>query len=305
MDLRQLAALVAVAEEGSFSAAADALHTVQSNVSNHVARLERELGAQLVDRQAGALTEEGEAVVARARRIADELEAVVADVAALRHEVTGNVSIGVIGSTARWIVPRLLTLLAARHPKVQLVVYDGTSVTLEPQLAAGRLALAVVHLPVLGSDLIGRHLFDEDLVLVVAKDDPLASRGTLSLEDLDGIPLLLPAIGTAYRDAVQHAANAAGITLLPRAELDGVRLIASLTFDGYGPAILPATAVPAFLQADWRRVPVRGIPRRQVGVALRRRGMPSAPVRAVLSLLDEIAAADVGDMAGLHPPGSP
>ena len=68
MDLRQLNALLAVAEHGSFSAAARALHTVQSNVSTHVARLERELGATLIDRSSGTLTEEGNAVVARARR---------------------------------------------------------------------------------------------------------------------------------------------------------------------------------------------------------------------------------------------
>jgi len=76
MDLRQLAALVAVADTGGFSAAADSLHTVQSNVSSHVARLERELGVALVDRQGGRLTEEGAVVVARARRITGELEGV-------------------------------------------------------------------------------------------------------------------------------------------------------------------------------------------------------------------------------------
>ena len=59
MDLRQLAALTAVADHHSFSAAARALHTVQSNVSTHVARLEREVGAQLVDRATGMLTEAG------------------------------------------------------------------------------------------------------------------------------------------------------------------------------------------------------------------------------------------------------
>src|SRR5438309_2203812 len=90
MDLRQLAALVAVAEHGTFSAAADALHTVQSNVSTHVARLERELGTTLVDRSAGRLTEEGELVVARARRIQAELDALATDVASLRHEVAGT-----------------------------------------------------------------------------------------------------------------------------------------------------------------------------------------------------------------------
>ena len=60
MDLRQLGALVAVADHRSFSAAARALHTVQSNISTHVARLERELGVTLVDRATGKLTPEGE-----------------------------------------------------------------------------------------------------------------------------------------------------------------------------------------------------------------------------------------------------
>ncbi|MEO6989793.1 MAG: LysR family transcriptional regulator, partial [Aquihabitans sp.] len=80
MDLRQLAALTAVADHRSFSAAARALHTVQSNVSTHVARLERELGATLVDRTTGELTNAGELVVGRARRIQTELEALTADV---------------------------------------------------------------------------------------------------------------------------------------------------------------------------------------------------------------------------------
>src|ERR1700730_15572458 len=108
MDLRQLNALVAVADHGGVSAAADALHTVQSNVSSHVARLERELGVILVDRQAGRLTEEGTLVVARARRINGELDGVSADLAALRDEIVGVVRLGMIGTTARWLVPRLL-----------------------------------------------------------------------------------------------------------------------------------------------------------------------------------------------------
>lgn len=96
MDLRQLAALVAVADHGTFSAAADALHTVQSNISTHVRRLEREVGAQLVDRAGNRLTDEGEIVVARARRVQEEIDAMVADVAALRHDVRGRSRLGVI-----------------------------------------------------------------------------------------------------------------------------------------------------------------------------------------------------------------
>src|SRR6478736_2447146 len=74
MDLRQLTTLVAIADHGSFSAAARALYTVQSNVSGHIARLERELGVTLVDRQRGGLTDEGAIVVERARRVLHELD---------------------------------------------------------------------------------------------------------------------------------------------------------------------------------------------------------------------------------------
>src|SRR5881397_1366946 len=101
MDLRQLAALVAVADEGSFSAAARSLHTVQSNVSTHVARLERELGAVLIDRATGTLTDAGEVVVDRARRVRRELDALRADVASMLHTVSGQARLGCMGTVSR------------------------------------------------------------------------------------------------------------------------------------------------------------------------------------------------------------
>src|SRR6202042_1979737 len=77
MELKHLQALLGIADTGSFSAAATSIGTVQSNVSAHVARLERELDVQLVDRASGGLTEEGEVVVARARQVMNELDAMV------------------------------------------------------------------------------------------------------------------------------------------------------------------------------------------------------------------------------------
>ena len=141
MDLRQLTALTAVAEAGSFSAAARRLHTVQSNVSDQVARLERELGAQLVDRTTGSLTEEGEVVVERARRIQHELDALRADIDSMLHQVAGDVRLGCIGTVSRWLVSPLLELMAERHPLVHLVVVDATTTSLVPQVVADSLDL--------------------------------------------------------------------------------------------------------------------------------------------------------------------
>src|SRR5262245_48078437 len=165
MDVRQLSALLAVADHGSFTAAAKALHTAQSNVSTHVARLERELDATLVDRSSGRLTDEGEVVAERARRILAEVDAIGSDVASLHDEIAGNARLGVIGTTARWLVPPLVEELHRRHPRVRLVVVDATTTSLVPQLAASALDLAVVNLPVDEPEVAVERLFDEDAVL--------------------------------------------------------------------------------------------------------------------------------------------
>jgi DNA-binding transcriptional LysR family regulator len=291
MEIRHLRALVAVSEHGSFSAAADALGTVQSNISAHVARLEKELGAPLVDRSSGTLTAEGEVVATRAYRILGEIEAVTADLGALREEVGGTVRIGMIGTTARWITPVLLADLSEKHPNLRLMVADGITSSLEPQLAAGRFDMAVLTLPVPGRDLTFESLFEEDLVLVVpVEDDPLAGVSRIALSDLSRFELLLPAPGTAFRAEIDTAVRPAGVTLRGRAELDGVRLLASLTFEGYGPAILPATAVPPHLRPRFRSVGIDDLPPRHVVLAQRTRGMPSVGARAVIKTLRNLLA---------------
>jgi DNA-binding transcriptional LysR family regulator len=84
-------------------------------------------------------------------------------------------------------------------------------------------------------------------------------------------------------------------------ELDGVRMIASLAFDGYGPAILPATAVPGHLRERFAVIFLVGLPRRRVGIAQRRRGLPSAPVRAVIDVLGQVVSDPLSMPEGIHP----
>jgi LysR family hydrogen peroxide-inducible transcriptional activator len=300
MDLRQLTALVAVAEGGSFSAAARSLHTVQSNISTHIARLERELGAPLVDRATGTLTEEGQVVVDRARHIQGEVAAIAADVAALRDEVTGNVRLGCIGTVGRWLVPLVLQRATAELPKVHLVVVDATTTSLVPQLLSDALDLAVVNLPVGDPDLVTEPLFEEDRMVIAPTGHPLAGRGSVTLHDLGEHPLLLEPVGTSFRDELDAEAAAAGVVLHPLAEVDGLRLITSLTFQGFGASIIPATAAPPWLTGDWERVPVEGLARRRVGLAQRRRGLPSAPARALHDLVLRVVAEEATGLDGVH-----
>ncbi|HEX6418375.1 MAG TPA: LysR family transcriptional regulator [Acidimicrobiales bacterium] len=299
MDLRQLAALTAVAEAGSFSAAARRLHTVQSNVSTHVARLESELGTTLVDRSTGALTDEGDAVVARARRIQHELEALQADVSSLLHEVSGPVRLGCIGTVSRWLVARLLDLVDDRHPRVHLVVVDATTTSLVPQVVAETLDLAVINLPLAGGELATEPLFDEDRIILAPLDHPLAQHDRVALADLADHALLLEPRGTAFRDELDAEAARIGVEMRARAEIDGIRLLTSLAFEGFGPAMVTATASPPWIDMRCRRIGVDGLAPRSVGLATPRRGRLSAPARAVRDAIRELVQAT--DLEGVHP----
>jgi molybdate transport repressor ModE-like protein len=300
MDVRQLSALVAIADHGTFSAAARSLFTVQSNVSGHVAKLERELGVTLVDRAHGGLTDEGARVVERARRILHEIDDITADIASLDDEVSGDARIGVIGTTGRWLMPQLLLAINRTHPLVHTIIHEGSTSTLIPGVVSGLLNAAIVHLPVDDPELVIEPLFAEDLLLLAHSRHPLATRDTVHIAELDEVPLLLPPKGAALRRVLDRAAAANNVTLRAQSEIDGVRLLASLAFDGYGAAIVPATAVPRWLKGDFARIRVPELPQRVVALARRRRPAPSAATQAVTTILREIIAEGAVRQPGVH-----
>ncbi len=300
MDLRQLTTLVAIADHGSFSAAARALYTVQSNVSGHIARLEKELGVTLVDRQRGGLTDEGVAVVERARRVLHELDDIAADMASRGDEVSGEARFGSIGTTARWLLPQLLSQMERLHPKVHVTVHEGNTTALVPRVATGLLDAAVVHLPIDETDVHVQPLFAEDLLLLAHAKHPLARHETVHLADLASTPLLLPPTGTALRRIIDRACGTCDTELQAQAEIDGVRLLASLAFEGYGAAIVPATAIPRWLKGDFARIAVPELPRRVVGWVQRKRPSPSAPAKALFAVLRDVVAMQGERQPGVH-----
>ena len=304
MDRKQLRALVAVADHQSFSAAARALDTVQSNVSAHIGRLERELGMALIDRSTNIPTHEGAVVLERARRIETEFEALDSDVSSLHDVISGSVRLGVIGTTARWLVPPLLNELNVAYPQVSVVVLDATTSSLVLNLLSGAIDLAVVNLPLDEAELLVDPLFDEDRVLIVPAEHPLYERESVALAELVEHELLLEAPGTAFRDVLDAAAARQGVKLRPKAEFDGMRLLASLAFNGFGAGIVPDSAAPPGVGGDWRKVPVEGIPGRSVGLARRRRGLPSAAQRVVTEVISGVVASEAAGPSGIHAPGA-
>lgn len=290
MDIKQLHALLAIADHGSFSAAAKALLTVQSNVSAHIQRLEGELGVVLVDRHDGTLTPEGEMVAQRARRVVHEIEDIDADIHSLGESPSGEARIGTIGTTGRWLMPLLLPELSARHPGVHVIISEGATNTSLPRIASGDIDAAIVHLPITSGDFEVTELFAEELVLIAHTKHPVAKNSSITLSDLAHHPILLPPRGSPLRRIIDRAAANDGVALTALAEIDGVRLLTSLAFEGFGAAIVPASAIPGWLRGDFVRITVPGLPRRVVGWAQRQRPRPNRATLAVRDTLVDIVA---------------
>ncbi len=225
------------------------------------------------------------------RRILRELEDITSDVAPVDGQVAGDVRLGMLGTTARWLLPRLLADLESRHPGVRAIVSEGSTSALIPGLLSGRFSAAIVHLPVDDPELAIEPLFAEDLLLVTQADHPLADAGELSLIEVARHRLLLPPAGSALRRVLDRAARSVGVPLQAEAEIDGVRLLAALAVDGHGAAIVPATAVPPFSAGRCGLVRVPELPPRVVALAHQRRPAPSAPTRALFDVLRDVLAA--------------
>jgi LysR family nitrogen assimilation transcriptional regulator len=269
VDLRHLDALVAISETGSFTAAADELHTVQSNVSEMVRQLEDELGVPLLvrGRRGAEPTEFGRLVLERARRVAGELDAMRLDLSMLRGLETGHASFGTVGTVSRWLVPAVASALRAQAPGVSLRVVEAASERLMAAVAERELACAVVTEPVDDRRLAVEPLLEEALVAVVPSHVHLPSPSTLVAVARHA--MILPPAGNPLRAEVDAAARAAGIDLAVPIEVDGVRLIADMVAAGAGISVVPETAVPRDM-AGVHVVPVADMPPRRLALVTAR-----------------------------------
>jgi LysR family hydrogen peroxide-inducible transcriptional activator len=231
---------------------------------------------------------------------------IASDVSELNAEIHGKVSLGMIGTAGRWIVPLLLEAQRLRYPHIALRITEGTNSVIEPQLVNGQLDIAVLAWPVLAPELSEVDLFKEDLVLIVDKTHDLAKANhSVTFETLANYELLLPFPGTPIRREIDEAARAQGIELRPIIELDGLRTIASLTFDGHGPSILPATMLSPHLREKFTAVKIENIAQRRVSLVSRRFGFPAAPVRAISALLIDVVKGAVTTPEGVFIPNDP
>lgn len=257
IEFRHFAALAAIAEEGTFRAAADRLGYVQSAVSQQIAYLERALDACLIERSRGsqpvALTQAGRVLLEHFERILVRLEAARADVEALDAGRTGVVRLGLTPSVESRIMPEVLPRLA-RDTDISVSAAECVDDEACAALAESRIDAALVSGPLGDGPLVGHRLIEDPLVLLVPADAPLARRGTApSLAEIGAIALI-GRRGSSDADLAFRELEARGIGPRIVYESDDDATVHALVASGVGAAIVPALSV------DWSDDAVAAVP---------------------------------------------
>jgi DNA-binding transcriptional LysR family regulator len=260
MELRQLAVFVAVAQEASFTRAADRLHLVQSAVSASVRALERELGAALFDRTTRRveLTDAGAALLPEAREVLTAADAAREAVDQVSGGLRGTLRLGTMqGQAMRAVsVPRLLTRFRAEHPGVEVLVsHLGGSVLMAEEVRAGRLDLAFLSLPERGpSGLTLTQLSREEMQLACPADHPLARRAAVDLADLADEPFAEFPEGWGTRIAADRAFATAGVRRTIVYEVNDVASVVEFVSNGLAVAVMAPSVAAG---GDVALVPIR------------------------------------------------
>jgi DNA-binding transcriptional LysR family regulator len=246
MEIRQLRAFVAIAELGTFTAAALRVHVTQAAISMQIRQLENELNARLFVRapRRVMLTEAGEQLLHRARQILRDHDAALEEIAELAGAERGRLRIGSASAMVTTdILPNLLKEVRKQHAGAEVSVVSGTSEALVQQILAGEVDLAFVSLPVEARGINTERLSEDQLVAIASPRHKLAKQRTISAYTLAGEKLILGERGGNTRRLIDQFFAQAGVTLQVSMELSRQAAIRRMVEEDMGVGIVPLQSV--------------------------------------------------------------
>ena len=203
MELHQLRYMVAIAETGNFTRAAQNQRVTQPSLSQQILKLERELGRKLFHRlgRRAVPTEAGTTLLEHARRILTEVDDASRD---LRDGDTRRISVGASSTIAPYLLPRLLARCRKLHPNLQVQTRENFRGQLAHAVTEGELDLAIISLPVHDRHLSIEEVFNEPLLLVVGKNHRLAAKPRVTPADLADETFILTGDGSSLAEQIQR-----------------------------------------------------------------------------------------------------
>jgi len=274
LKLRDLHILLAVAQAGSMSRAADRLAISHPVISKTIAELEDALGVRLLDRTAQGTepTSYGRALLSCGTVVFDELRRGVQEIAFLSDPTVGELRIGSAAPYIEGLVPAVIERFAERYPKITFQIKDTDAVTLCGMLRERKLDLVVGRVPshVFGEDLISESLFDDRIKVVAGLQSPWARRRQIKLAELSDEPWLMPEADNIATALISESFRAVGLSPpTPRVVSNSVTLRVRLVETGGFIAVLPEST----LRFGAERMRIKILP-----VRLRAEGPPGVAI---------------------------
>jgi len=284
--MRRLQQFLAVAHRGHFTRAAEELHMSQSALSSSIRALERELGVALFERTTRTvlLTAAGRALHAHARQLVGDMAAAHAAVAEIAQVRAGTLAVGTVQTFVAVDLPALLARFHADHPAVEVHLREATSTELVDGLTGGDLDLAFVALdtdPLPPGPTVLRD-YEEELVVVVARDHPLTGSACVALTDLAPFPFIDFEAGPGLQTTVAALFARADVQRRITFRIGDMTRLIELVRHGLGVAVVPE---PIARTSDLTSLCITPRASRRLALVARSDAPTNPAARALLGLL--------------------
>lgn len=243
MDIRHLRYFIAIADEGSFSRAAERVNVAQPALSAHVRRMEAELDVELLVRSPKGVepTDAGKVLLNRARLLIADFESTLQDARGIGREPTGTVRVGLPGTISDILSLPLIVETRRRYPDIKLLITEAMSGYVKEWVLEGRVDLAVLYSQGNDAGLLQERLLEEELVVLMPPESGFRDHAVLDI--LSHEPLILPGQEHGLRVAVDRYLLSLGLQITPEIEVDSYNTIKLLVQGGFGCSVLPSRAV--------------------------------------------------------------
>ncbi len=291
MELRHLRYFVALADCLSFTRAAEHVHVTQSTLSHQIRQLEEEIGQTLFERigRKVVTTEAGELFLAYATRALREVDQGIATLRPGGGGLTGRVRIGATHTFNVGLIPDCVAVFLGKHPTVQVRVDELAADEIVGGLHAGELDIGIAYRPGSETDLWFEPLYNEEMVLVVAHDHPMAARKRIRMVELHQQRLVLLPPRFATRALLEQCFKAAGAEPVVAAEMSAIGPMLGLVQRMPIGCIVATHAIPPGM-TGLRRIPLESpTPIRSPGLLWRLDVAQAAEVQAFAVILRKTA----------------
>jgi len=289
MELRQIRYVLAVAEERSFSRAANRLHLAQPSLSQQIAKLEKMLGVLLFHRlpQQVELTDAGQRFVQVARELVDQADGLEREMRSFANGESGRLLVGSLPITGAFVLPRVIPAFTQRFPRVELQLVEDTSSQLEQLLVRGTIDISLLTMPITDPLLEIIPAIREEIFLAVPPDHPLAGEREVDLVTLADQPFILLKEGQGFRQISLSLCEQAGFRPRIVFESSNIQTVLSLVAAGMGVSFAPKmiTLAPGSTHPVYLRLTTR--PERTLVVAYRKGRHLSLPAESFIRYLLE------------------